>query len=141
MKIPLLAAVLVLMFAANGVCSEAEDQKAAAEKAAEYKKRLEAENGPEVKSGIFLGVVTSAAENAVSVQDKAGKSETFVPHWLGGNPTEGGGPDQKVSAMIARLGVGDTVEITWEWKGAYRVTDTKIVAVSKVKPKPVSPTD
>ena len=74
------------------------------------------------RSGTVIGVVTDRGDNWVEVK-AAGeeKARRYVPHWVGGQPKDGGGPDKKMVEKIKKLEVGSRVRLEWEFEERPRV--------------------
>src|SRR5262245_46459496 len=62
------------------------------------------------RSGTVVGVLTAKGDNYVEVKaDGEEKARKYVPHWRGGAPDKGGGPDKEMLKVIKTLKVGDRV--------------------------------
>jgi len=55
------------------------------------------------------------------------KARVYVPHWIGGAPAQGGGPDKKMVAAFGKLKVGSRVEVTWEFEERLRAVEVKVL--------------
>ena len=75
--------------------------KAGAQKADETNAAKKAEEG---RKGVVTGVVTAKGENWIDMKgDGEEKARRYVPHWRGGAPADGGGPDKEMVARIKEL--------------------------------------
>jgi hypothetical protein len=61
------------------------------------------------------------------------QAREYVPHWVGGLPKDGGGPDKKMVAEIAKVKVGSRVKIQWEFEERPRVLKIEILKEPKEK--------
>lgn len=80
------------------------------------------------KSGTVIGVLVGKDKNSIEVK-AAGeeKARKYVPHWRGGLPAQGGGPDKKMLETFTKLKVGSRVELKWEFEERLRVVDIKVL--------------
>lgn len=78
---------------------------------------------PADRSGTDSGVIqkTMPARGAFVLVSDQGHVRAYVPHWRGGLPKDGGGPDPKIVELVRSLSVGDRVELKWEWEERFRV--------------------
>lgn len=76
---------------------------------------------PQERSGYEKGEVLSVNENSFTIRSVKGYNRTYTPHWRGGMPKDGGGPDKEMVAAIRTLVPGETIELKWEWEERYRV--------------------
>ena len=80
-------------------------------------------------SGALAGVVAAKGDSWVEVKaDGAQKAERHTARWVGGLPKDGGGPDKGVVAAIAKVKVGDRVELKWTQGERKRVVELKSLA-------------
>lgn len=89
---------------------------------------------PDKKSGKVEGVVTAKAKDSTSIEVKADgeeKARRYVPHWRGGAPAAGGGPDKKVVEQLSKIEVGSRVRLEWEYEERYRVVKIEVVKAPK----------
>jgi hypothetical protein len=87
---------------------------------------LQAEAGEkkkdEKRGGTIIGVLTAKGKDFVEVKAPGEeKGRRYVPHWVGGLPAQGGGPDKKVMKLFEPLKVGDRVRLDWEFEERPRV--------------------
>ena len=82
----------------------------------------------EKKSGTVTGVVTAKDQAWVEVK-AAGeeKARRYVPHWRGGQPKDGGGPDKKLVEAIGKIPVGSQVRLEWEFDERPRVVKIELL--------------
>src|SRR5690349_8515611 len=72
---------------------------------------------PARRSGTIVGVISAKGKNVIEVKaDGEEKARRYVPHWVGGAPSAGGGPDKKMLETIARLKVGSRIRLQWEFE-------------------------
>ena len=89
---------------------------------------------PEKKSGTVTGVVTARDDKSVEVKaDGEEKARRYVPHWVGGEPKDGGGPDKKMVATIGKLKVGSRVRLEWKFEERARVVKIELLQAPKEK--------
>ena len=87
---------------------------------------------PEKRSGTIVGEVTAKAQNWIEVKaDGEDKPRRYVPHWRGGLPKDGGGPDKEMLKAIAGVKVGSRVEIKWEFEERPRVLKIDVLKAPK----------
>jgi hypothetical protein len=83
---------------------------------------------PNKRTGTVVGALTAKGENWVEVRaDGEEKARRYVPHWIGGAPKDGGGPDKKVVAIIRKLKVGSRVRLEWEFEERPRVLKVDVL--------------
>ena len=80
------------------------------------------------KGGTVTGVITKKGPNFIEVK-AFGEEEPrqYVPHWVGGLPKDGGGPDKKMLAVFAKLKVGDQVRVVWEFEERARAVQVDLL--------------
>lgn len=82
----------------------------------------------EPRKGTVTGVVTGKGENFIEVKaDGEEKARKYVPHWKGGLPKDGGGPDKTMLAKIKETPVNSRVKIEWEFEERARVVKIEIL--------------
>ena len=65
----------------------------------------------------MTGVVTAKGDNWIEVKaDGEEKARRYVPHWKGGLPKDGGGPDKDMVAKIKETAVNSRVRLEWEFE-------------------------
>jgi hypothetical protein len=80
------------------------------------------------KSGTVAGVLTAKGSNWIEVRaDGEEKGRRYVPHWVGGAPKDGGGPDRKMVRKIKELEVGTRVRLEWEFEERPRVVKVEVL--------------
>jgi hypothetical protein len=100
--------------------------------AGESGRGLRAAPGDEKKAkkrgGTVIGTLTKKGDNFIEVKaDGEEKARKYVPHWVGGNPAQGGGPDKKMLAVFRKLKVGSRVEVKWEFDERPRAVAVKLL--------------
>lgn len=78
---------------------------------------------PSERSGTDVGVIQKVmpGRGAIVLLSDKGHVRTYVPHWRGGLPKDGGVPDPEMVEIVRGLSVGDRVELKWEWEERFRV--------------------
>ena len=110
-----ISAVLVLALANFGGRTTAEEPKKEGE-----------------KKGTVTGVVTARGENWIEVKaDGEEKARRYVPHWRGGNPKDGGGPDKEMVAKIKEVPVKARVRLEWTFEERPRVEKIEVLRKDK----------
>lgn len=111
-RIGLATIAFVVAFAASG-------------KADEPKKDAE-------KKGTVTGVVTAKGDNWIEVKaDGEEKARRYVPHWKGGLPKDGGGPDKEVVAKIKEVPLKARVRLEWVFNERPRVEKIEVLKKGK----------
>ncbi len=77
--------------------------------------------------GTITGIVISNEHNKLQVKDADGKTETYVPKWIGGAPKDGGGPDKEMAGKLEKVNVGDKVKIEWSFEEHRRILAITVV--------------
>ncbi len=98
----------------------------AAEKKDEAEHHADA-NAESTGKHVVVGEITKFDGSKVTVRSAEGEA-TYVPHWHGGNPKDGGGLDKDMVARLKEFKVGDKVSLTWEFNEHKRV-----IAIEKSK--------
>jgi hypothetical protein len=107
-----LAALLVLVC---GICAIAQDKK-------DEKKK------DEPRKGTVTGIVAAKGDNWIEVKaDGEEKARRYVPHWKGGLPKDGGGPDKDMVAKIKETAVNSRVRLEWEFEERARVVKIEVL--------------
>jgi hypothetical protein len=76
----------------------------------------------EGRKGTVTGVVTAKGENWIEVKaDGEEKARRYVPHWRGGAPADGGGPDKEMVARIKEIPLESRVKLDWKFEERPRV--------------------
>jgi hypothetical protein len=87
----------------------------------------------EKRGGTVTGTVTAKGdpakkENWIEVKaDGEGKGRRYVPHWRGGLPKDGGGPDKDIVAQIKEVPIGSRVRIEWSFQERPRVEKIEVL--------------
>src|SRR6516162_10608686 len=78
--------------------------------------------------GTVVDQITAKGENFVEVKaDGEEKARKYVPHWRGGAPDKGGGPDKEMLKQIGKLTVGSRVRLDWEFEERLRVVKIEVL--------------
>ena len=89
---------------------------------------------PEKRSGTVVGVVAGKGEAYVEVKaDGEAKARKYVPHWVGGAPAQGGGPDKAMVKTIRELKVGSRVRLDWVFEERPRVVRIEVLRPAERK--------
>lgn len=89
------------------------------------------------RKGIVTGVVTAkgdASKNQNWIEVKADgeeKGRRYVPHWKGGLPKDGGGPDKAMIAELKKVSVSDRVRLEWVFEERPRVEKIEVLKKGK----------
>ena len=70
-------------------------------------------DGRAIARGVVTGTVTGKGKAWLDVRSASGKTARYIPHWSGGMPQDGGGPDKATMRAIAQVKVGQRVSIRW----------------------------
>ena len=87
----------------------------------------------EKRGGTVTGTVTAKGdpakkENWIEVKaDGEEKGRRYVPHWRGGLPKDGGGPDKEIIAQIKEVPIGSRVRIEWSFQERPRVEKIEVL--------------
>lgn len=82
----------------------------------------------EERKGTITGVVTAKGENWIEVKaDGEEKARRYVPHWRGGAPAAGGGPDKEMLAEIKKIDVNSRVKLEWVFEERPRVERIEVL--------------
>jgi hypothetical protein len=88
----------------------------------------------EPRKGTVTGLVTAKGENWIEVKaDGEEKARRYVPHWKGGAPAAGGGPDKEMVAEIKKVPLNSRVELKWVFEERPRVE--KLTVLKKPEEK------
>ena len=80
------------------------------------------------RKGTVTGTVTAKGPNWIEVKaDGEAKGRRYVPHWRGGNPDQGGGPDKKMVAAIQEVPLKSRVRIEWVFEERPRVEKIEVL--------------
>ncbi|NQT53338.1 hypothetical protein HQ576_14870 [bacterium] len=72
-----------------------------------------AKDGRTIAHGVVTGTVARKGKAWLEVRSASGKTTRYIPHWSGGMPRDGGGPDKATVRAIAQVQVGQRVSIRW----------------------------
>ncbi len=82
----------------------------------------------EARKGTVTGIVTAKGDNFIEVKaDGEEKARRYVPHWRGGAPAQGGGPDKEMVARIKATPLKAQVRIEWVFEERPRVEKIDIL--------------
>lgn len=84
--------------------------------------------------GTFVGEVVKKDGAKITVEG-GGKTMTFVPHWRGGMPKDGGGFDKGMVEQLRKIERGDRVQIKWVFLEHNRVEEIKKLGGGSDEPK------
>jgi hypothetical protein len=93
------------------------------------------------RKGTVTGVVTAKgdpAKNEHWIEVKADgeeKPRKYVPHWKGGLPKDGGGPDKEMIAELKKIDVKTRVRLEWEFEERARVVKIEVLKKAEKKEK------
>jgi hypothetical protein len=83
------------------------------------------------RKGMVTGVVTAKGENWIEVKgDGEERARRYVPHWLGGAPATGGGPDKEMVARIKEIPIHSRVKLDWVFEERPRVVKIELLGTS-----------
>lgn len=101
-------------------------------------KQTDKEDKDTVKKGKVIGILVGIGKEKKAIEVKADgeeKARIYVPHWVGGLPAQGGGPDKKMLKVFSQLKVGSRVEVTWEFEERLRAVEVKVLRAPKEQKK------
>ena len=88
------------------------------------------------RKGTVTGVVTAKGDNWIEVKaDGEEKARRYVPHWKGGQPKDGGGPDKEMVAQIKKIELKERVRLEWEFEERARVVKVEVLKKNEKKDK------
>ena len=100
------------------------------------------EKKDEPRKGTVTGVVTAKGDNWIEVKaDGEEKGRKYFPHWRGGNPNQGGGPDKEMLAEIKKVPVESRVKLDWVFEERPRVEKIEILKKPEEKKAEKKPAD
>lgn len=86
------------------------------------------------RKGTVTGVVSAKGDNWLEVKaDGEEKARRYVPHWKGGAPDKGGGPDKDMVAQIKKVEVNARVRLEWEFEERARVVKLEVLKKEEKK--------
>lgn len=99
---------------------------------AQEKDKKKEKNPLEGKKGTVIGILVSKGKNFIEVK-AAGeeKGRKYIPHWVGGAPAQGGGPDKKMLKVFSELKIGSRLEVDWHFEEHLRVVGVKVLQAPK----------
>lgn len=90
----------------------------------------------EGKKGKVIGTLTDKGPNFIEVRaDGEEKGRKYVPHWVGGAPAQGGGPDKKMLKVFSELKVGSRIEVEWVFEERLRAVGVQVLKAPPAKDK------
>ncbi len=94
-------------------------------------------NPLEGKKGTFIGTLVSKEKGGIEVKAPGDeKPRRFVPHWRGGQPAKGGGPDKAMLKVFSELKIGSRIEVEWVFEERFRAEKVTVLkAPAKDKDK------
>jgi hypothetical protein len=95
----------------------------------------------EKRKGTVAGVVTKKADDGKWIEVKADgeeKARKYVPHWRGGAPADGGGPDKTMVAEIKKIPLKSRVRLEWVFEERPRVEKIEILKKGNATDAPES---
>lgn len=82
----------------------------------------------EGQKGTLTGLLTAKGERWIEVRADGDKeAKRYIPHWRGGMPADGGGPDKAMLETIKKLRVPNRVKLDWEFSEHLRVNGVEII--------------
>ncbi len=75
--------------------------------------------------GTIRGTVSGKGDTWIEIAPEEGRTQKFRAPWRGGQPHQGGGPDQEIVKKIASLKVGAKVALDWEILEGKRAVDIR----------------
>ena len=82
----------------------------------------------EPRKGTVTGVVSAKGPNWIEVTaDGEEKGRKYVPHWKGGLPKDGGGPDKDMVAKIKETPLKSRVRLEWVFEERPRVVKIEVL--------------
>jgi hypothetical protein len=91
-------------------------------------KKEDKKKDEEVRKGTVTGIVTAKDTNWIEIKaDGEDKARRYVPHWRGGMPAAGGGPDKEMLKQIKEVPVKSRVRIEWSFEERPRVEKIEVL--------------
>jgi len=82
----------------------------------------------EARKGTVTGEVTGKGEAWIEVKaDGEEKARKYVPHWKGGAPAAGGGPDKAMVAQLKEIPLKSRVRLEWTFEERPRVAKIEVL--------------
>ncbi|QDU19286.1 hypothetical protein [Urbifossiella limnaea] len=86
------------------------------------------EKKEEARKGTVTGEVTGKGEAWIEVKaDGEEKARKYVPHWRGGAPAAGGGPDKAMVARLKEIPLKSRVRLEWTFEERPRVEKIEVL--------------
>src|SRR5215208_6100016 len=84
------------------------------------------------KKGTVTGVVTAKGDNWIEVKaDGEERARRYVPHWRGGAPKDGGGPDKEMVVKLKEVPLKARVRLEWSFEERPRVEKIEVLKKTK----------
>jgi hypothetical protein len=84
------------------------------------------------KKGTVTGIVTAKGDNWIEVKaDGEEKARRYVPHWRGGAPKDGGGPDKEMVKTLKDVPLKARVRLEWSFEERPRVEKIEVLRREK----------
>ena len=80
-----------------------------------------------VARGTVAGTVVEKGKALLVIRSGSGKRAGYIPRWIGGNPSDGGGPEKRIVDAISRLRPGDRVTVKWYVNDHIRIEEIQPV--------------
>jgi hypothetical protein len=94
------------------------------------------EKKDEPRKGTVTGIVTAKGDNWIEIKaDGEEKGRRYLPHWKGGLPKDGGGPDKDMVAKIKSTPLKSRVRIEWVFEERPRVVMLEVLRKPDEKDK------
>jgi hypothetical protein len=93
----------------------------------------------EKRKGTVTGVVTKKDDGGKWIEVKADgeeKPRKYVPHWRGGAPADGGGPDKTMVAELKKVPLKSRVRLEWSFEERPRVEKIEVLKKGDSAPEP-----
>jgi hypothetical protein len=131
------AALVVIVGALSLIWAGVEPRTTVVAGEKDKKEKDKKEKDPlEGKKGVAIGLLTEKGPNFIEVKaDGEEKARRYVPHWVGGAPAAGGGPDKKMLKIFSELKVGSRLEVEWVFEERLRAVSVKVLKVPAEKEK------
>lgn len=86
------------------------------------------EKKEESRKGTVTGEVTGKGDAWIEVKaDGEEKARKYVPHWRGGAPAAGGGPDKAMVAQLKEIPLKSRVRLEWTFEERPRVEKIEVL--------------
>jgi hypothetical protein len=82
----------------------------------------------EGKKGTVIGTLVAKDKGWIEVRaDGEEKARRYVPQWVGGMPSQGGGPDKAILKIYSDLKIGSRIEVEWLFEERLRSMKIKLI--------------